>query len=159
MYSKSKRRALTAALIRSHTGPTTVHFTPLRDASCPRLRATRAANEVFGRCRGTNSRRSLRRTCCVRRRLPVNYSRLQPLSQEKKKVQETTRRRERLIVSAETSKNFLHSKEIITFCVSRRRRKMYCGHARLCVCVSVCLSVCLSVCPRPYAHTTARTPM
>ena len=38
---------------------------------------------------------------------------------------------------------------IITFCVSRRRRKMYCGHARLCVCVSVCVSVCLSaaVCP------------
>ena len=28
---------------------------------------------------------------------------------------------------------------------------MYCGHARLCV--------CLSVCPRPYAHTTARTRM
>ena len=26
-------------------------------------------------------------------------------------------------------------------CVSRRRRKMYCGHARLCVCLSVCLSV------------------
>ena len=26
---------------------------------------------------------------------------------------------------------------VITFCVSRRRRKMYCGHARLCVCVSV----------------------
>jgi len=25
----------------------------------------------------------------------------------------------------------------ITFCVSRRRRKMYCGHARLCLCVSV----------------------
>ena len=24
----------------------------------------------------------------------------------------------------------------ITFCVSRRRRKMYCGHARLCVCLS-----------------------
>jgi len=34
---------------------------------------------------------------------------------------------------------------LITFCVSRRRRKMYCGHARLCVC------------PRPYAHNTART--
>ena len=32
-----------------------------------------------------------------------------------------------------------------TFCVSRRRRKMYCGHARLCVCLSVCMSVCLSV--------------
>jgi len=29
----------------------------------------------------------------------------------------------------------------ITFCVRRRRRKMYCGHARLCVCLSVCLSV------------------
>ena len=29
--------------------------------------------------------------------------------------------------------------KIITFCVSRRRRKMCCGHARL------CLSVCLSV--------------
>jgi len=40
---------------------------------------------------------------------------------------------------------------VITFCVSRRRRKMYCGHAHLCV--------CLSVCPRLYAHTTARTRM
>ena len=46
---------------------------------------------------------------------------------------------------------------LITFSVSRRRRKMYCGHARLCVCLSVCLSVC--VCPRPYAHITARTRM
>jgi len=50
---------------------------------------------------------------------------------------------------------------LVTFCVSRRRRKMYCGHARLCVCLSVCLSVCLTVClsvrPRPYAHTTAWT--
>jgi len=38
---------------------------------------------------------------------------------------------------------------VITFCVSRRRRKMYCGHARLSVCLSVCVSVCLSaaVCP------------
>ena len=26
---------------------------------------------------------------------------------------------------------------IITFCVSRRRHKMYCGHPRLCVCLSV----------------------
>ena len=40
---------------------------------------------------------------------------------------------------------------VITFCVSRRRRKMYCGHPRLCV--------CLCVCPRPHAHTTARTRM
>ena len=38
---------------------------------------------------------------------------------------------------------------IITFRVSRRRREMYCGHARL----------CLSVCPRPHAHTIARTRM
>jgi len=29
---------------------------------------------------------------------------------------------------------------VVTFCVSRRRRKMYCGHARLCVCLYVCLS-------------------
>jgi len=27
--------------------------------------------------------------------------------------------------------------DIIIFCVSRRRRKMYCGHARLCVCLCV----------------------
>jgi len=44
---------------------------------------------------------------------------------------------------------------IITFRVSRRRREMYCGRARLCV----CLCVCLSVCPRPHAHTIARTRM
>jgi len=29
---------------------------------------------------------------------------------------------------------------MITFRVSRRRREMYCGHSRLCVCVSICLS-------------------
>jgi len=29
---------------------------------------------------------------------------------------------------------------MIIFRVSRRRREMYCGHARLCVCLSVCLS-------------------
>ena len=34
---------------------------------------------------------------------------------------------------------------IFTFRVSRRRREMYCGHQRLCVC------------PRPHVHTTART--
>jgi len=32
---------------------------------------------------------------------------------------------------------------LVTFCVSRRRRKMYCGHARLCL--SVCVCVCLTV--------------
>jgi len=36
-----------------------------------------------------------------------------------------------------------YSSPIITFCVSRRRRKMHCGHGRLCT--SVCLSVCVSV--------------
>jgi len=40
---------------------------------------------------------------------------------------------------------------VITPRVSRRRREMYIGHARLCVCV--CVSVCLS----PHSHTTART--
>jgi len=30
----------------------------------------------------------------------------------------------------------------LSFYISRRRREMYCGHARLSVCVSVCLSVC-----------------
>jgi len=35
--------------------------------------------------------------------------------------------------------------------VSRRLREMYCGHARLCV--------CLSVCPRPHGYTIARTRM
>jgi len=36
----------------------------------------------------------------------------------------------------------------ITFCVSRRRRKVYCGHARL-----LCLSVCLSAAIRPHRCT------
>jgi len=43
--------------------------------------------------------------------------------------------------------------EFITFRVSRRRREMYCGHARL----SVCLPVC--VCPRLHAHIIGRTRM
>jgi len=34
---------------------------------------------------------------------------------------------------------------IITFLVSRKRREMYCGHVRLCVCMSVCL--CAVACP------------
>ena len=34
---------------------------------------------------------------------------------------------------------------VITFRVSRRPREMYCGHARLCVCLCVCLSV--AACP------------
>jgi len=36
---------------------------------------------------------------------------------------------------------------VITFRVSRRWRKMYCGH------------VCLSVCPWPHAHTIAQARM
>jgi len=39
---------------------------------------------------------------------------------------------------------------LVTFCVSRRRRKMYCGHAGLCVCLSVCLSAAV----RPHYCTT-----
>ena len=35
---------------------------------------------------------------------------------------------------------------VVTFRVSRRPREMYCGHARLCVCLSVCLST--AACPR-----------
>ena len=42
---------------------------------------------------------------------------------------------------------------VFTFCVSRRRRKMYCGHARLSVCLSVCVSVCLSAAVRPHYYT------
>ena len=51
-------------------------------------------------------------------------------------------------------KIFLKKKlTVITFCVSRRRRKMYCGHARLSACVCVCLSVCLSAAVRPHYCT------
>jgi len=35
-------------------------------------------------------------------------------------------------------------KTVMTFRMSPKRREMYCGHARLCVCVSVC-------CPRSHA--------
>ena len=41
----------------------------------------------------------------------------------------------------------VYGREVITFCVSRRRRKMYCGHARL------CMSVCLSAAVRPHYCT------
>jgi len=34
-----------------------------------------------------------------------------------------------------------HTCELITFCVSRSRGKMYIGHGRLCVSLSVCLSL------------------
>ena len=40
---------------------------------------------------------------------------------------------------------------VVTFRVSWRPREMYCGHARLCV--------CLSVCPRLHAYSIARTRM
>jgi len=39
----------------------------------------------------------------------------------------------------------------VTFCASRRRRKMHCGHTRLCLCV--CVSVCLSAAVRPHYCT------
>ena len=37
---------------------------------------------------------------------------------------------------------FIIEKQIITFCVSRRRREMYCGHVRLCMCVCVSVRGC-----------------
>ena len=40
---------------------------------------------------------------------------------------------------------------IFTFRVSRRRREMYSGHGRLCVCLCVCRS--------PHSRTTAQTRM
>jgi len=48
---------------------------------------------------------------------------------------------------AASSRTLLTRKALVTFCVSRRRRKMYCGHARLCVCV------CLSAAVRPHYCT------
>jgi len=58
---------------------------------------------------------------------------------------------QQLAVSSRDSLGWLtgNAASVITFRVSRRRRAMYCGHARLCV--------CLSVCPQPHAHTIART--
>ena len=44
---------------------------------------------------------------------------------------------------------------LVTLCVSRRPREMYCDHAPLCVCL--CVSVC--VCPQPHAYTITRTRM
>jgi len=35
--------------------------------------------------------------------------------------------------------------QLITFRVSRRRREMYIGHARLCLCVCVSVCVCISL--------------
>jgi len=42
---------------------------------------------------------------------------------------------------------------IFAFRMTRTRREMYCGHARL----FVSLCVCVCVCPRPHAYTIART--
>jgi len=41
---------------------------------------------------------------------------------------------------------------IVTFCVSRRPREMYCGHARLCVCLSLCVCVCVCLCLSVRGH-------
>jgi len=43
--------------------------------------------------------------------------------------------------------DYCNAPVFITFCVSRRRRKMYCGHARLCVCLSA--AACLHYCTDP----------
>ena len=55
---------------------------------------------------------------------------------------------------------------IITFCMSRRRCKMYCGHTCMCVCLSVCPSVrpsvrpsvCVCVCVRDRTPTLLHGP-
>jgi len=47
--------------------------------------------------------------------------------------------------AAAADKKPVSAAQLITFRVSRRPRGMYCGHARLCVCLCVCLSVCVSV--------------
>jgi len=52
------------------------------------------------------------------------------------------------MLSFTTSEFFFYGFVIIKFCLSRRQRKMYCGHARLCLCV--CLSVCLSTAVFPH---------
>ena len=52
-----------------------------------------------------------------------------------------------LVLSCPLANEKNKARYFVTFCVSPRRRRMYCGHARL------------SVCPRLYAHTTARTRM
>jgi len=54
--------------------------------------------------------------------------------------------RGRYLYSARRPSRWALSHILVTFRVSRRRREMYCGHARLCVCLSVCVSVCVSVC-------------
>ena len=85
-------------------------------------------------------------TVCFRRGDEKNY---RVYSDEMRPLEQRVLRKQRVKVCHAATLGFT------AFCVSRRRRKMYCGHARLCVCVSVCLSDC----PRPYAHTTARTRM
>ena len=54
-----------------------------------------------------------------------------------------------LVLSCPLANEKNKARYFVTFCVSRRRRKMYCGHARL----SVCLSVCLSAAVRPHYCT------
>ena len=48
----------------------------------------------------------------------------------------------RRTVHTVSQRSLYSMRSVITFRVSRRPREMYCGHARLCLCV--CLSVCLS---------------
>ena len=51
-------------------------------------------------------------------------------------------------LSQRRAANPLSRNPLVTFRVSRRRREMYCGHARLCACLSLCLSAaaCLHYC-------------
>jgi len=46
-----------------------------------------------------------------------------------------------------------NANDLFTFRVSRRRREMYCGHARLFVCVSACLCLSAAACPHYCAES------
>ena len=116
---------------------------PLRCANCIFGTLCRFGALAFAR---VATKTTLRRVlCCITRVATQSV-----LSSERKTVKITRR----LLVPKLFISDRIMS-EVFTFCVSRRRRKMYCGHARLCV----CLSVCLSVCPRPHGYTIARTRM
>jgi len=47
----------------------------------------------------------------------------------------------------ENSSHLSSPRSLVTFCVSHRRREMYCGHAHLCVCLSAaaCLHYCMNL--------------
>jgi len=55
------------------------------------------------------------------------------LCSDSERVMQLRKLRKLLDMSARCGFEIIPSRQIITFRVSRRRRKMYCGHARLCL--------------------------